>query len=305
MRIALTGVSGQVGGALRSVLHHHDVVSLDRTALDLTQVQQIRDVLDRILPDIIINPAAYTAVDKAEDDRDTAYAVNAEAPAAMAKWAAARGVPLIHFSTDYVFDGSGTRPWREDDPTGPLCVYGASKLASEHAIRSAQGCFLIVRTSWVYAATGSNFLRAIMRRASDQKELRVVADQIGAPTSAGLIADAVGAMLGDDLRSFRDRCAGADGVVHVAAGGETSWHGFATAIVSDLKSRGSQLAVQEIIPIRTDEYPTRARRPHNSRLELSRLQRVFDITPSPWLKAMNIELDHIVENASRNGNYRT
>jgi dTDP-4-dehydrorhamnose reductase len=164
---------------------------------------------------------------------------NGEAPGAVARWAAARGVPLIHFSTDYVFDGSGDRPWREDDPTGPLSVYGASKLAGDHGVRSAGGPHLIIRTSWVYDAVGSNFLRTIARLARERSELRIVADQIGAPTSARLIADVVSEILRNGGPRLAERFAAAGGLVNVAASDKTSWHGFATAIVEGLRARGS------------------------------------------------------------------
>ena len=204
----------------------------------------------------------------------------------LARWAQQRNVPLVHFSTDYVFDGSGERPWREDDATGPLSAYGESKLAGEEAIRAAGGTFLIVRSSWVYAATGTNFLRTIARLARERKELRIVSDQVGAPTSAAVIAKAVMAMLGDDLEEFRLRCAQAGGLVHLAASGETSWHGFATAIVDGLKARGVKLAVEQVHAIKSEDYPTRAKRPRNSCLDLSRLQQVFGITPPPWRDAL-------------------
>ena len=187
MRVLVTGVTGQVGGALVARLHGEaTIVAADRAALDLAAPHAIPHALDRMAPDIIINPAAYTFVDEAEDERELAMRVNGQAPGAIARWAAARAVPFIHFSTDYVFDGSGAKPWREDDPARPLSAYGASKLAGENEIRAAGGCSLIIRTSWVYAAQGDNFLRTIMRLAQERKELRVVADQIGAPTSAPL-----------------------------------------------------------------------------------------------------------------------
>ena len=196
MRILLTGTSGQVGGALRPLLQERgDLLTPQRAEFDLAKPETLAEGLDGLKPDLIVNPAAYTAVDRAEDESELAFRVNAEAPSAVARWAAIRHVPLIHFSTDYVFDGPGDQPWREDSVTRPLSVYGASKLAGENAIRAANGPHLIVRTSWVYAAKGRNFLRTITRLAQERKELRIVADQIGAPTSARLIADAVAQIL--------------------------------------------------------------------------------------------------------------
>src|SRR5665213_3643207 len=190
MRILVTGVTGQVGGALLARLSGlSTILPVDKTLLDLAKLCSIPDELDRLAPDLIINPAAYTAVDKAEDEPELALRVNGKAPGIMARWAADRAVPFIHFSTDYVFDGHGERSRREGDSAHPLSVYGASKLAGENEVRLSGGRFLIVRTSWVYAARGKNFLLTVARLAREGRELRIVADQIGAPTSAGLIAD--------------------------------------------------------------------------------------------------------------------
>ena len=213
----------------------------------------------------------------------------------IAAWAAGRGVPLIHFSTDYVFNGRGEMPWREDSPTGPLSVYGASKLAGEEAVRNAKGAYLIIRTSWVYAAQGANFLRTIARLARERTELKVVADQVGSPTSARVIADAVTALLGSDLTNLPDRFERAGGIVNIAASGETSWHGFATRIVDGLKSRKIPLAARAVLPLRTDEYPTKARRPGNSRFDLTRLREVFGLTTPLWNEALEVELDQLAE----------
>jgi dTDP-4-dehydrorhamnose reductase len=292
MKVLVTGVTGQVGGALIKVLASTCfIVGTTRNEFDLSRPDEISPTLDRITPDLIINPAAYTAVDRAEDEKEMAFSINAEAPGIIARSAAERGVPLIHFSTDYVFDGSGTRPWREDDPANPLSVYGASKLAGEEAIRSAGGPHLIVRTSWAYAAHGANFLRTIARLAKERKELRVVSDQFGAPTSARLIAEAVAGILGSGGSALADRFAASQGALNIAASGETTWHGFAIAIVEGLKARGVSLAVESIVPITTVEYPTRAKRPANSRLDLTRLRQVFDVNTPRWDRALAVELD--------------
>lgn len=294
MRIVVTGVTGQVGSALASRLSTiGTVVPVDRTALDLARPREMPRRLDELSPDVIINSAAYTAVDRAEDERELAFLVNAEAPGVLARWAAERAVPLIHFSTDYVFDGRGSRPWHETDVTNPLSVYGTSKLAGETAVRSVGGPHLTIRTSWVYGALGANFLRTIMRLAGERQELRIVSDQVGAPTSVTIIADAVATMLAraTDLAAvFAD----ADGLVHLAASGITSWHGFATAIVEGLRARQVPLSVVRIVPIASAEYPMKAQRPLNSRLDLSRLSQAFGIAPPSWVDGLNNELDRIV-----------
>jgi dTDP-4-dehydrorhamnose reductase len=292
MRILLTGAGGQVGGALLPRLQKvGTVIAVDADTLDFAKPEGLADALDRLAPELIINPAAYTAVDKAEAEPDLATAVNATAPGFVARWAAPRAVPLIHFSTDYVFSGEGERPWREEDAGAPLCVYGATKLAGDMAVQAAGGASLILRTSWVYAARGRNFLRTVARLASERAELRIVADQIGAPTSATLLADTVTSIVRVGLDHLRQRCGEAHGLVHVAASGETSWHGFACAIVEGLRARGVALAVERIVPICTDEYPTPARRPHNSRLDLTRLRRIFGLVPPIWQAALAFELD--------------
>jgi dTDP-4-dehydrorhamnose reductase len=296
MRIVLTGVTGQVGKALTGKLGGlGDVIPADRSVLNLAEPGTLAEALDRLAPDLMVNPAAYTAVDRAEDERELAFTVNGEAPGVMARWASRRSVPLIHFSTDYVFNGEGETPWREDSPTSPLSSYGASKLAGEEAIRAANGPHLIVRTSWVYAAQGGdNFLRTIARFARERTGLKVVADQIGAPTPARVIADAVTGLLAADQTNLSQRFADAKGLVNIAASGETSWHGFATRIVNGLRARGVKLAVQSIVPLRTEEYPTKAKRPHNSRFDLTRLQDVFGVSTPSWSEALEAELDQLI-----------
>ena len=217
----------------------------------------------------------------------------------MARWAASKRVPMVHFSTDCVFDGSGNRPWREDDATGPLSVYGASKLAGEVAVREAGGSHLVIRTSWVFASKGRNFLNTIVGSARERSELRVVSDQVGAPTSARLIAEGLTSILhccrlearGNLQRKFRE----AEGLLHLTASGETSRHGFACAIVDGLRKRGEKLAVADIAAIKTRDSPAGAPRPHNSRLSMARLKTVFELSTSDWRQALDLELDDLAE----------
>jgi len=294
MRIMVTGLTGQIGGALIKAFGTATaVLGVGRDQLDMNDCAQIASVLDRIDPELIINPAAYTAVDRAEDEPDLAFRINAQAPGIIARWAAARGVPLVHFSTDYVFDGAGDRPWREDDEVNPLSVYGASKLAGETAIRAAGGPHLIIRTSWVYAASGSNFLRTISELAKQRRELRVVADQFGAPTSARLIAETVVSIVRRGTESIVECFATTGGLLHLTASGETSWHGFALAIADGLRKRGVQLAVENVVPIASHQYPAKAKRPANSRFDLTRLRDLTLVEPPHWRDDLDRELDQL------------
>jgi dTDP-4-dehydrorhamnose reductase len=298
MRILLTGVNGQVGSALWSPLASlGTVLAVDRTVFDLARPGELPGILDAMAPDLIVNPAAYTAVDRAEDERELAYRVNAEAPRAIAYWAAFHDVPMVHFSTDYVFDGSGDRPWREDDPTAPLSVYGASKLAGESAVRKAGGSHLIVRTSWVFASKGKNFLNTIARLARERSELRIVADQVGAPTSARSLAEGLTSVLGVTAIGGRgeivQRFDTAKGLIHMSTSGETSWHGFACAIIEGLRKRGAELAVASVTAIPTQEFPTKAVRPLNSRLDMGRLEKVLGVPMPKWEDALDRELDEL------------
>jgi dTDP-4-dehydrorhamnose reductase len=305
MRILLTGVTGQVGSALCAPLAKFaTVLQADRGQLDLSQPATLSNALDQLQPDLIVNPAAFTAVDLAEDERELAFRVNSDAPAAMAQWAARHGVPLLHFSTDYVFDGSGEAAWREDNAPAPLSVYGSSKLAGERAIMNAGGRHLIVRTSWVYAAQGKNFLRTIARLAGERKELRIVADQFGAPTSARIIADAIVQILRQQPSGRGDLFDRDGGLINISASGETSWHGFADAIISGLRWRGVKLETEQLIAIATSEYPTKATRPQNSRLDHQRLNDRYGIVMRSWRAALAVELDELTGVVADDGGFR-
>ena len=295
MRILLTGASGQVGSALLPLLRTRGtVLAPTEMDFDLSKPAAVAALLDELKPDFIVNPAAYTAVDKAEDEVDLAMLINAEAPGAIARWAAASNVPLVHFSTDYVFDGSGDRAWREDDLPGPLSVYGRSKLAGEEAVRRSGAPHLVVRTAWVYAAKGANFMRTMVRLARERETLRVVADQMGTPTSARSIAAALTGILDQGISNLPAAFARGGGVVHLTNSGSTSWHGFASAIVDGLRGRRVALKATEVVAITTADYPTRAVRPANSRLELTRLQTVYGLSPLTWQEALAMELDAFV-----------
>jgi dTDP-4-dehydrorhamnose reductase len=267
LRILLTGANGQVGWELNKTLAPlGELTALDRAGLDLREAARIGEVVRASKPDVIVNAAAYTAVDKAESARDAAFAVNAEAPGALAAQARQSGALLVHYSTDYVFDGEKASPYIEDDVPNPINVYGASKLAGERAI-AASGCrYLILRTSWVYGPRGSNFYLTMLRLARERRELRVVDDQIGTPTSSLAIARATAQILGRD----------ALGLYHMTAAGDTSWCGFARAILARAG------IATPVVAIRTEDYPTPARRPRNSRLDCARLRAEFDISLAPW-----------------------
>ena len=276
-KILLTGINGQVGHSLLPQLSDYEVVGLDRHALDLSNTDAIRQVIRDIKPDLIINPAAYTAVDKAESEADLAYAVNAIAPQVIAEEALALGCAVMHFSTDYVYDGCKQAPYVETDDVNPQSIYGKSKLAGEKALQAVGGPHLILRTSWVYGDYGKNFLNTILRLASEREQLNIVADQNGAPTSSMNIASAIVELLTSwDCKQ--------SGVYHLTNSGNTSWHGFASEIVRQYTEMHQRpmLKVKAINPITTAAYPTPASRPANSCLDNTLLQQRFGITLPPW-----------------------
>ncbi|RAR60614.1 dTDP-4-dehydrorhamnose reductase [Paraburkholderia unamae] len=284
--ILVTGVNGQVGyELLRSLQGLGRVVGLDRAALDLADLDRVREVVREAKPAIIVNPAAYTAVDKAESDEAAARRLNAEAPGVLAEEAARCGAALIHYSTDYVFDGTKDAPYAEDDATNPQNVYGATKLEGEQAI-AASGCaHLILRTSWVYGRRGKNFLLTMLKLGAERPELRVVADQFGAPTWSRTIAEATSHIVAqgvaaDDAAWWAQR----SGVYHFTASGATSWHGFAEAIfASALGERAPKT-----VPIPASDYPVPAKRPANSRLALDKLNETFGLSMPAWDDALRL-----------------
>ncbi|NWC85508.1 dTDP-4-dehydrorhamnose reductase [Pseudomonas reactans] len=281
MKILITGQHGQVSRELQLRLQGlGELIVLGRDQLDLANADQIRQQVRAHRPGLIINAAAHTAVDLAESEPDAAFAINAIAPGILAEEAKALGIPLIHYSTDYVFDGSKPAPYIETDTTNPLGVYGQSKLAGEHAIAAVGGEHLILRTSWVYSNHGKNFLLTMQRLLQEKPQMRIVADQIGAPTWAGSIANSTRALIERWLAGEP----GEWGIYHLTAGGETSWFGFAQAIGEHLREQGKACA--ELEPIPSSAYPTPAQRPLNSRLDCSRLQQQWHVSQPHWQDAL-------------------
>lgn len=285
MTVLVLGGNGQVGQELLRALEPlGPVVATTRSgrlpdgspceAADFGQPGSLPALLDRVQPSVVVNAAAYTAVDRAEQDIDAAFAANAQAPGVIARWCQAQGVPFVHYSTDYVFDGEGSAPYREDEPTAPLGVYGTSKRDGEDAVRAAGGRHLIFRTAWVYAEHGANFLRTMLRLGAERDHLRVVADQIGTPTPAALIADVTALAL--------QHPAALSGTWHLTASGQTSWHGFAEAIFAEALATGVLHRVPVVEAIPGAEYPTPARRPAWSVLDNRALQQALGIVLPPW-----------------------
>ncbi|NOT16753.1 MAG: dTDP-4-dehydrorhamnose reductase [Sulfuriferula sp.] len=284
MKILLLGKNGQVGWELqRSLAPLGELIMLDARSTaycgDLANLRGLADTVDAIRPDVIVNAAAYTAVDKAESDADMAQQVNALAVGALAVAAQRCGAWLVHYSTDYVFDGSGDTPWRETDSTAPLNVYGATKLEGERLITANCARHLIFRTSWVYAARGGNFAKTMLRLAQERDKLTVIDDQFGAPTGADLLAD----VTAHAIRSVMCNPQLA-GLYHLAASGETTWHGYAQFVIAQAETAGIALktTLANITPVPTSTFPTPATRPHNSRLDTQKLRAAFDLTLPDW-----------------------
>ncbi len=284
-KILITGTDGQVGFELtRTLAPLGQITALVRADLDLGDAVAVNTLLNTVQPDIIVNPAAYTAVDKAESDVDAAYAVNERAPQIMAQWAKAHGAFMVHYSTDYVFEGAGETPFVEDDPVAPQSVYGASKEKGEQAVRNHVAEHFIFRTSWVFGAYGANFLKTMLRLMQERDTLNVVNDQIGAPTSAALLADVTAHIVRDTWQKRQANEAVAYGTYHLVASGETSWHGYAQYVGQLAQAAGVSLKVapEAIGGIPSSAYPTPAKRPLNSRLSTHKMQDTFSITLPDW-----------------------
>jgi dTDP-4-dehydrorhamnose reductase len=297
VKILLFGKGGQVGWELqRSLAPLGDLVALDsaNTQLcgDFRNVAGLMETVRAVHPDIIVNAAAHTAVDKAEYEPELAQLVNATAPGALARAANAAGAWFVHYSTDYVFDGSGERPWKESDLTGPLSVYGRTKLEGEQLVRAAGSRHLILRTSWVYGARGGNFAKTMLRLAGEREKLTVIDDQVGAPTGAELLADATALALRSVLAN-----PGAAGLYHVAASGEATWNAYARFVIGYAQRAGMPLkaGVEQVLPVPTSAFPTPAPRPHNSRLDTSRFRQTFGLSLPDWQQGVTRMLDEILK----------
>lgn len=294
MKILLLGKQGQVGWELqRALAPLGELVTLDRHGAaglcgDLTDLDGLRATVRNLRPDVLVNAAAYTAVDRAQAEPQLATLINAEAPGLLAEEMARLGGWLLHYSTDYVFDGSGSRPWREEDPTAPLNQYGLSKLHGEQAIRDSGCHHLILRTSWVYGSRGNNFARTMLRLAAERETLNVIADQYGAPTGAELLADTTAHAL-RSLPGAPER----SGTYHLAAGGEVSWHAYARFVIEYWRALGNALAVREVLPIPTSAYPLPAPRPHNSRLDTHKFTHTFSLRLPEWQSGVTRMLNEL------------
>ena len=295
-RILVTGRNGQVGFELvRSLAGAGQVVAVGRDEMDLSDADSIRRTVRKIGPDLIVNAAAYTAVDQAEAEPELALAINGVAPGILAEEAKRVGAALIHYSTDYVFDGTKAAPYTEDDEPRPISVYGRTKLAGERAIQAVDAPHLILRTSWIYGTRGKNFLLTILRLAKEREELSIVDDQVGAPTWSRAIAGATSGILkhlGYGQPAFREACAGQRGIYNLTAGGQSSWHGFAAAILAHAASakRGESDFALTRVPvlnaITTEQYPLPAQRPRNSVLSNAKVQSAFGLVMPGWKSSL-------------------
>jgi len=299
-KILLTGKNGQVGWELqRTLAALGDVTAVDRGQMDLADPDAIRKVIREIRPDLIVNTAAYTAVDKAESEPDMAMAINGVAPGVMAEEAKRLNAAIIHYSTEYVFDGSKKSPYLEEDTTNPPNFYGKTKLAGEQAIRAIGAPHLIMRTSWVYGARGRNFLLTILRLARERSELKIVDDQIGAPTWSRMLAEVTSQMLSAHYspmaRPFSS-LAETSGTLHVVSSGSTSWHGFAAKILENVSTRDSH-AMPKLLPIPTTDYPLPAKRPQNSRMSSAKLKQTYDLEIPSWEKSLALCLQEMERNS--------
>lgn len=281
----------------RSLAPLGEIVALSRDSQnycgDLANLQDLAETVRQIKPNIIVNAAAYTTVDKAESEPELARIINVEAPSVLAREAALLDAWLIHYSTDYVFDGSGGTPWLETDATGPLGLYGATKLAGEQTIQSSGCKHLIFRTSWVYGARGNNFAKTMLRLAAERDSLTVIDDQVGAPTGADLLAD----VAAHAIRSVQNTPE-LGGLYHLVAAGETTWHGYARFVIDFARKNGLELKTlpESIIPVPSSAFPTPAQRPKNSRLDTRKLQTNFDLTLPHWQTGVTRMLTEILEN---------
>lgn len=300
MKILILGKNGQLGWELqRSIAPLGEVIALGRSGQykqqtlcgDLTNLEGLRQTIANLKPDVIINAAAYTAVDKAESEQQLAQLINEQAPKFLAEEALKIGAWLVHYSTDYVFDGSGSKAWCETDAIGPLSQYGQTKLAGEQAIQNSGCKHLIFRTSWVYGSRGNNFAKTMLRLASERETLSVINDQIGAPTSAALLADCTAHAIFQAARNPQ-----LVGLYHLAASGQTTWYEYANLVIEQAKTIGKELTVNKVIPINTSDYPTPATRPQNSRLNTKNFCEHFNLVLPEWQQGVIRMLHEIIEN---------
>ncbi|MGI9248049.1 MAG: dTDP-4-dehydrorhamnose reductase [Woeseiaceae bacterium] len=276
MRILVTGAAGQVGSELcrQGLANGFQVIAADRENLDISDASSVRQFVTSATPDIVFNAAAWTAVDEAESRQTEAFQVNRDGPANIASACEDYSIPIVHYSTDYIFDGTKASAYVEDDPPGPICAYGRSKLAGEEAVRARNEKHLILRSSWVFSARRNNFVKTMLKLASERAEIRVVADQIGKPTSAATIAEISLAII--------SAAEGAWGTYHLAQPEAVSWHEFATAVFEGAARHGVELAVEDVIAVSTDDFPTAAKRPENSVLDCNKLENSFNVVIQDW-----------------------